>query len=96
LSPAAVAIFKERGIEADVKRACPRRMIKISTAMMPRHPFWRPRSRGVIPRREEYEGDRRAGIGRRQCRHAAATAAGIFVHEHAIRQFHHHANMPSP
>ena len=92
LSPAAVAIFKERGVEVDVKPGLDKdELARIigdydGLAIRSTHQSHRQTART----REEPEGRRSRGHRRRQCRHSRRDRARRHRDEHAVRQFDHH------
>ena len=92
LSPTAVQIFKDRGIETDVKTGLDR------DALIADHRRLRRRRRALRDqdhregdrRRQPPEGDRPRRHRRRQYRRAGRHRQGHHRDEHAVRQFHHH------
>ena len=94
LSPAAVQIFKDRGIEVDFQPALGKDKEKLAAThrqlRRPRHPLGH-QGVGQDPGKgQEPEGDRPRRHRRRQCRHSGGDRARHHRDEHAVRQFDHH------
>ena len=94
LSPAAVQIFKDRGIEVDFQPKLGKDKDKLAeTDRRFRRPCDPLRHQGDAedPRAgEEPEGDRPRRHRRRQCRYPGRDREGHHRDEHALRQFDHH------
>ena len=94
LSPAAVQIFKDRGIDVDFQPDLGKDKDKLAAdhrrLRRPRHPL-RHQGHGQDPGTgQKPEGDRPRRHRRRQCRDPGRHGAGRDRHEHAVRQFDHH------
>ena len=92
LSPAAVAIFNDRGIETDVKAGLDKDQlaeiignydglaIRSATKVTAK----------LLDRAARLKVDRPRRHRRRQCRYSGRDRQGRHRHEHALRQFDHH------
>ena len=92
LSPAAVAIFKERGVEVDVKPGLDKDELAEDHRRVrrPRHPLGDQGHRQAARARDEAEGRRPRRHRRRQRRHPGRHRPRRHRDEHAVRQFDHH------
>ncbi len=93
LSPAAVAIFKQRGVDTDVKIGLSKDELEkiIGGLRRPRRPLGHQgRPRRCSPRRTRLKVIGRAGIGVDNIDVHGRHRQGHHRDEHALRQFHHH------
>ena len=94
LSPAAVQIFKDRGIEVDFQPTLGKDKDKLAETdrrlRRPRHPLGHQGDPENPRKGQEPEGDRPRRHRRRQCRHPGRHRARHHRDEHAVRQFDHH------
>ena len=94
LSPAAVAIFKERGVEVDFQPTLGKDKDKLA-AIIGDYDGLAIRSATKVTAKiledgQEPESHRPRRHRRRQCRHSRRHGARRDRHEYALRQFHHH------
>ena len=94
LSPAAVQIFKDRGIEVDFQPALGKDKDKLAEIIGDYDGLAIRSATKVTPKildsGQEPEGDRPRRHRRRQCRYSGGDRQGHHRDEHAVRQFHHH------
>ena len=92
LSPAAVDIFKQRGVETDVKVGLSKDELEkiIERLRRPRRALRHQGDREDHRRRHQAQGDRPRRHRRRQHRRQGRHRQGHHRDEHALRQFHHH------
>ena len=94
LSPAAVQIFKDRGVEVDFQPKLGNDKDKLAEIIgelrRPRDPLRHQGDAEDPGAGEEPEGDRPRRHRRRQCRHPGRDRQGHHRDEHAVRQFDHH------
>ena len=92
LSPAAVDIFKQRGVDTDVKVGLSKEELEkiIAGLRRPRRALRHQGHREDHRRRRQAQGDRPRRHRRRQHRREGGHRQGHHRDEHALRQFHHH------
>ena len=94
LSPAAIAIFKERGVETDFQPDLGKDKDKLAErhrrVRRPCHSLGDEGHRQTSRTRGQVESDRPRRDRRRQCRYSRRHREGDYRDEYAVRQFHHH------